>query len=191
MWWSEPGSTKMPANHWTAPLLSRLVCHCLAGWGQEDGRVAGAAVVQNHVLHPDELGGVVTPSIGVTCAMRDRPSGAVQLSTRHYRRFFQILNPDWRVGALFVFVLVWRDGARLTRAVGAGTVFMIGGPDCLGIAIADAGHGRRFRDSAGAYPSPYAGTWCVAMAEWRAGPEYQMMTGSQNAPGWRDGLGWC
>jgi len=28
-----------------------------AGWGQEDGRVAGAAVVQNHILHPDKLGG--------------------------------------------------------------------------------------------------------------------------------------
>jgi len=30
MWWSDPGSTKMPANHWTAPLFSLLVGQCLA-----------------------------------------------------------------------------------------------------------------------------------------------------------------
>jgi len=30
MWWSDPGSTKMPGTHWTAPLLSLLACHCLA-----------------------------------------------------------------------------------------------------------------------------------------------------------------
>ena len=29
-WWSDSGSTKMRVNHWTASLLSLLVCQCLA-----------------------------------------------------------------------------------------------------------------------------------------------------------------
>jgi len=35
--------------------------------------------VQNHALHPRKVGGGVTPSIGMICAIRDRPSDAVQI----------------------------------------------------------------------------------------------------------------
>jgi len=98
-WWSDSGSTKMRVNHWTASLLSLLVCPCLAcrhqgphpaclGGASDFTLIGGArarpvflraAAVRNHAFHPHKVGGGVTPSIAVTCAMCDRQSGAVQI----------------------------------------------------------------------------------------------------------------
>jgi len=54
---------------WTAPLFLR------------------AAVVHHHAFHPHKVGGGVTPSIAVPCAMRDRERDAVPLGCRR--------SPHW------------------------------------------------------------------------------------------------